>query len=168
VKLLVSGTIRILTSGFRGGFLLMLVLPLGLWSVCLCVLCRRIGGNYASIFRVDITMKGDFFFVFTLTLDHRDNFSVPLINLQTVGLLGRVISSSQGLYLNTGQHKHRKNAYTYQISMSCMGFETTIPASVRVKTVHALHCAVTVTGNGEYWCMYNYTHTIYMNTRSSY
>jgi hypothetical protein len=27
---------------------------------------------------------------------------------QTVGLLGRVISSSQGLYLNTGQHKHRK------------------------------------------------------------
>jgi hypothetical protein len=27
---------------------------------------------------------------------------------QAVGLLGRVISSSQGLYLNTGQHKHRK------------------------------------------------------------
>jgi hypothetical protein len=27
---------------------------------------------------------------------------------QTVGLLGRVFSSSQGLYLNTGQHKHRK------------------------------------------------------------
>jgi hypothetical protein len=27
---------------------------------------------------------------------------------QTVGLLGRVISSSQGLYLNTEQHKHRK------------------------------------------------------------
>jgi hypothetical protein len=31
--------------------------------------------------------------------------------LQTVGLLGRVISPSQGLYLNTGQHKHRINAY---------------------------------------------------------
>jgi hypothetical protein len=27
---------------------------------------------------------------------------------QAVWLLGRVISSSQGLYLNTGQHKHRK------------------------------------------------------------
>jgi hypothetical protein len=27
---------------------------------------------------------------------------------QTVGLLGRVISQSQGLYLYTGQHKHRK------------------------------------------------------------
>jgi hypothetical protein len=25
------------------------------------------------------------------------------------GLLGRLISSSQGLYLNTGQHKHRIN-----------------------------------------------------------
>jgi hypothetical protein len=31
---------------------------------------------------------------------------------QTVGLLGRVISPSQGRYLNTGQHKHRINAYT--------------------------------------------------------
>jgi hypothetical protein len=29
---------------------------------------------------------------------------------QTVCLLGRVISSSQGHYLNTGQHKHRINA----------------------------------------------------------
>jgi hypothetical protein len=168
VKLLVSGTISILTSGFCGGFLLMLVLLLGLWSVCVCVLCRCIGGNYASIFRVDITMKGDFFFLFALTLEYRANFSVSLINLKTVGLLGRVISSSQGLYLDTGQHKHRKNVYTHQTSMSCMGFETTIPASVRAKTVHALHRAVTVTDNGEYWCMYNYTYTIYMNTRSSY
>jgi hypothetical protein len=32
-----------------------------------------------------------------------------LIYSQSVGLLGRVISSLQGLYLNTGQHKHRKN-----------------------------------------------------------
>jgi hypothetical protein len=35
-----------------------------------------------------------------------------LIILQTVGLLVRVISSSQGLYLSTGQHKHRINTYT--------------------------------------------------------
>jgi hypothetical protein len=42
--------------------------------------------------------------------------------LQEVGHLGRVISSSQGLYLNTGQHKHRINTYTYQISMPCVGF----------------------------------------------
>jgi hypothetical protein len=35
-----------------------------------------------------------------------------MIILQTVGLLRRVISLSQGLYLNTGQHKHRINTYT--------------------------------------------------------
>jgi hypothetical protein len=37
-------------------------------------------------------------------LEHRADFSVS----QAVGLLGREISSSQGLYLNTGQHKHTK------------------------------------------------------------
>jgi hypothetical protein len=36
---------------------------------------------------------------------------------QTVGLLGRVINPSQGRYLNTGQHKHKINAYTHQTSM---------------------------------------------------
>jgi hypothetical protein len=46
--------------------------------------------------------------------------------LQPVGLLGQVISPSKGLYLNTGQHKHRINAYTYQTSMPCVGFEPTI------------------------------------------
>jgi hypothetical protein len=47
-----------------------------------------------------------------------------MIILQTVGQLGRVISSSQGLYLNTGQHKHRIN--TYQTSMPWVGFKLTI------------------------------------------
>jgi hypothetical protein len=37
------------------------------------------------------------------------SFSVSWSFLQTVGLLGRVISSSQDLYLNTGKHKHRIN-----------------------------------------------------------
>jgi hypothetical protein len=64
-------------------------------------------------------------------------------------LLGRVISSSQGLYLNTGQHKHRINTYTYQTYMPCMGFETTIPASERAKTVHNLDRSATVTGNSQ-------------------
>jgi hypothetical protein len=35
-----------------------------------------------------------------------------LIHSQLVGLLGRVISPSQGRYLNTGQHKQRINTYT--------------------------------------------------------
>jgi hypothetical protein len=66
-----------------------------------------------------------------------------MIILQTVGLLGRVISSSQGLCLNTGQHKHRINAYTHQTSVLWVGFEPTIPASERAKTVHALDRAAT-------------------------
>jgi hypothetical protein len=68
---------------------------------------------------------------------------------QTVGFLGRVISPSQGRYLNTGQHKHRINTYTYQISMPWVGFKPTIPASKWAKTVHALDRAATVTGTTE-------------------
>jgi hypothetical protein len=60
-------------------------------------------------------------------------FSASWLFLQTVQLLGRVISSSQGLYLNTGQHKHRINTYTHQTSMPCVGFEPTIPTSERAK-----------------------------------
>jgi hypothetical protein len=75
-----------------------------------------------------------------------------MIILQTVGLLGRVISSKQGLYLNTGQHKHRINTYTHQTSMPCMRFEPMIPASERAKTVHALDRSATVTGHEpNYW-----------------
>jgi hypothetical protein len=69
-----------------------------------------------------------------------------LDHLQTVGLLGRMISSSQGLYLNTGQHKHRINAYTHKTFMPCVGFEPMIPASERAKTVHALDRLATVAG----------------------
>jgi hypothetical protein len=39
-----------------------------------------------------------------------------------------------------------KNAYTHQTSMPSMGFEPTISASERAKTVHALDRAATVTG----------------------
>jgi hypothetical protein len=50
-------------------------------------------------------------FFFTSSCPHF--WSIGLISQfldhsQTVGLLRRVISSSQGLYLNAGQHKHRK------------------------------------------------------------
>jgi hypothetical protein len=39
-------------------------------------------------------------------------FSVSYSYTQSVGLLGRGVSPSQGRYLHTGQHKHRINAYT--------------------------------------------------------
>jgi hypothetical protein len=92
-----------------------------------------------------------------------------MIILQSEGLLGRVISSLQGLFLNTGQHKHRINTYTQQTSMPCVGFESTIPASKRAKTVQALDRSATVTGI--YIYIYKraraHTHTHTHNSRMS-
>jgi hypothetical protein len=39
-------------------------------------------------------------------------FSFVIFLTQTVGLLGRVISPSQGRYLHTGQHRYRTNTHT--------------------------------------------------------
>jgi hypothetical protein len=95
-------------------------------------------------------------------IEFRNHFS------QKVGLLGWVISPSQGLYRNTGQHKHRINAHTHHTShihalsgirthdpsvrasedSSCLrqrGYRDRL-ASERAKTVHALDCAAAVTG----------------------
>jgi hypothetical protein len=57
--------------------------------------------------------KGRHYFVNFFSSSLLPLWSIGLISQfldhsQTVGLLGRVISSSQGLCLNTGQHKHRK------------------------------------------------------------
>jgi hypothetical protein len=94
------------------------------------------------------SLSSVFFFSLTLqppwALASAFNF---MIILQTVGLLVRVISSSQGLYLNTGQHKHRINTYTHQTSMPCVGFEPMITASELAKTFHALDCSATVIGS---------------------
>jgi hypothetical protein len=55
------------------------------------------------------------------------------------------MSPSQGLCINTGQNKHRINAYTHQTPMPWVGFEPTIPASRQAKTAHPLDHAATVT-----------------------
>jgi hypothetical protein len=61
---------------------------------------------------------------------------------QSVGLLRRGISHSQGRYLHTGQHKQKT-----QISMPQAGFEPTIPVLERAKTtVNALDRAATAIG----------------------
>jgi hypothetical protein len=62
---------------------------------------------------------------------------------QSVEHLGRWISSSQGRYLHTGQHRHRINTH---ISMPQVGFEPRILVFERTKTVHALDRAATVMG----------------------
>jgi hypothetical protein len=59
-------------------------------------------------------------------------FIIFLIYKQSVGLLGRGISRSQGRYLYTEQHK------CTQTSMPPVGFESTIPVFERAKTVHVL------------------------------
>jgi hypothetical protein len=74
-----------------------------------------------------------------LHIQFRNRFS------QTVGLLGRVISSSQGLYLNIGQNKQIKRIHIPNIH-ALMGFELTIRASERAKKIHALGSAATLTG----------------------
>jgi hypothetical protein len=60
-----------------------------------------------------------------------------------VGLLGRVISRSQGRNLHAGQNKRSINAHRYP---SLTGMEPTIPPFQRAKTVHALDRTVTVIG----------------------
>jgi hypothetical protein len=67
--------------------------------------------------------------------------SLQFLNLRhSVGLLGRVISPSQGRYPTQVQNKHK------EISMPRVGFEPMIPAFEREKTVHALDCAATLIG----------------------
>jgi hypothetical protein len=85
------------------------------------------------------------FYAFT-TLVGLGRFFSSLIYTQSVGLLWRVISPSQGRCLHTGQHKQNKRAHT---SMSWMGFEPTIPAFERPKTVHGLYRGATMIGNRE-------------------
>jgi hypothetical protein len=55
-------------------------------------------------------------------IQFRNHFS------QTVGLLRRVISPSQGRCPNTGQHKQNKRIHTHQTSMPQVGFWTHDPS----------------------------------------
>jgi hypothetical protein len=70
------------------------------------------------------------------------------------------ISPSQGRYLHTEQHKHRINI-PIQTSMPSVVFSTTIPASEREKTVHALDSAATVVALA---CKYLYVFSLIMDT----
>jgi hypothetical protein len=69
-----------------------------------------------------------------------------------VGHFGRVISLSQGLYLNTGQHKHRINTYTYQTSMPCVGthdpgFRNQVTMDINIVTREGFAWLI-ITGSG--------------------
>jgi hypothetical protein len=71
--------------------------------------------------------------------------SLQLLDLgQSVGLLGLVISLSQGLYLYTNTEKRTHNTNT---KLPCPEWDSnhTVPAPARAKTVHALDRSATVT-----------------------
>jgi hypothetical protein len=60
------------------------------------------------LLRTDRCKNADtIFMAFTAHSGPKSLIQLSIHFSQTAGLLGRVISSSQGLYLNTGQHKHR-------------------------------------------------------------
>jgi hypothetical protein len=61
-------------------------------------------------------------------------YFLKLMNLfkHLVGLLGRGIGPTQGLYIHTGQHNTEKRGHT---SMPRVGFEPTIPVLERPKIV---------------------------------
>jgi hypothetical protein len=85
-----------------------------------------------TLFYVVIFMTFSTFYVFFFHWLYNPFGPWPLIFrfmiiLQTVGLLGRMISSSQCLYLNTGQHKCRINAHTPNIHALC-GIRTHNPS----------------------------------------
>jgi hypothetical protein len=73
--------------------------------------------------------------------------SLQFLNLiHSVGLLGRVISPSQGRYLTQTQ-----------TTMPRVGFEATILAFERAKTAHALDRAATVIGDRHYDNVYMFS-----------
>jgi hypothetical protein len=69
--------------------------------------------------------------------------TLPPPPIQSVGLLGRGVSPTQGLYLYAGQHRQSKHTQT---SMPRVGFPPTIQLFERVNAVHALDREDTVIG----------------------
>jgi hypothetical protein len=68
-------------------------------------------------------------------------FSISESSTQSVGLLVQGINRSQGRYIHTEQHKQNKRTQT---SIPWVGFESTITAFERAKTVHTLDRATSM------------------------
>jgi hypothetical protein len=115
------------------------------WPWCIPrIICTRCPDRFSNLALLQYTSRAlTFFFPLwryspNLGLDlppWNSPFHFGLLDLRhSVGLLGRVISSSQGT-----------EKRTHQISMTWVGFKPTIPASERAKTVHALDGSAIVT-----------------------
>jgi hypothetical protein len=89
-----------------------------------------------------------FFYIFSSscsTLEHMADFSVSwsLTDGRTPWTDDQLVARLLPKHRTT---QTQKNAYTHQTSMPWVGFEPTIPASERAKTVHVSDCSATVTG----------------------
>jgi hypothetical protein len=100
---------------------------------------------FLRLSQVELVKHFSFFFYYSRCFHFDHSVSVEsfvslqfLNHRQSVGLIGRGISSSQGRYLTQTQNKRR------QTSMPWMVFEPTIPAFERAKTGHALDHAGTL------------------------
>jgi hypothetical protein len=82
--------------------------------------------------------------LYSSLLDPGLSFCFVIFLAETVGLLGRVISPSQGRYLHTGQHKPRIKAHTDIRAVS--GIRTYDPSVRACKDSSCLRRAVTVIG----------------------
>jgi hypothetical protein len=135
-------------------------------AVCACGCCMKTDITLTTnVPRCIHSQKLTYLIHSSYTLRCRGCFFI-LIILHRVGLLGRMMGSSQGLYLNTGQHKQRINTYTYHTSMPCVGFEPMIPDSERAKTVHALGRSATVIGPQKLKWVKNFSY-FYVNYKNN-
>jgi hypothetical protein len=128
----------------------------------------KTNSKYWTLYKIKLLITGCLKMQYTLViwlvysccshLEHRTSvkhfISLQFLNLRhSVGLLGRVISPSQGRYLTQTRNKHKEP------SMPRVGFQPTIPAFKRAKTVHALDRAATVMG-----AIYFHSYT-FLNTK---
>jgi hypothetical protein len=108
-----------LTSSFLGSFSVTCIVPTRL---CLSVFSYNFRGKamcQRCYWKFHGLLKKYFFISIPLTPYSYgvEVFIFLWIYTQSVGLLGRVIGPSQGLYLNTVQRKHRINTHTHKTSI---------------------------------------------------
>jgi hypothetical protein len=117
---------------------------------------KHLNFNWWSNMNIDKTYY--YYYYFTVLCWDLAALSVSWSYTQSVGLLGRGISPSQGRYLHAEQHKHRINARRHL----CLEWDSNLRSqySRRRKTVHALDRAATVMGrdnvyNDEFRCVWS-------------
>jgi hypothetical protein len=109
----------------------------------------RTRGLFRIISQCSENIKRSFFFLLLplwsigLISQFHDNFT----DARTSWTGGQLVARPLPIHRTT---KHRINLYTHQISMPCVGFEPTTPASERAKIVHVSDRSATMKGKRSY------------------